>query len=271
MFISSMVNNDNLIICLSGVLFLTALQSTNNLSTKNLILVGIFSGLVFLTKYTGIIILVFIAIFMLLHYLQRKNSVSYFRSVILVGFVVGLIILPLLLHNKATYGAFIPLSVGAPFPNWDSPLYGMYRAFKNFFNTFWGVAGKTNDIKFIPAMLLGNLFALTSLYGIVKGLFKKDSYIQKVVNVKNSFMTAMLISVIIGFITVIYYGIVYGQAQGRFLFPLIIPVGIWMSLGLKNVIGERVENYKFLINTIAVFVISAVTFTAYTLFRINAS
>lgn len=271
MFISSMINNDNLITCLASVLFLTAIQSNKNPTIKNFILMGVFSGLAFLTKYTGVMILAFIAVFMLLHYHRRENNSLYIRNAILVVSVISLIILPFLLHNKGIYGAFIPLSVGAHFPNWDSISYGMYRAFKNLLNTFWGVAGSTNNIKFIPAMVLGNLFALVALYGIVKGLLKNNSYIQKVMSSRKSFLIAMLISVIIGFIMVIYYGIIYGHAQGRFLFPLIIPIGIWIAVGFKNVFGERVENYKFLINTIAVFVVSAVTFTAYTLFRIHAS
>jgi 4-amino-4-deoxy-L-arabinose transferase-like glycosyltransferase len=271
MFISSMINNDNLITCLASVLFLTVIKSIKNLTIKDVILMGVFSGLAFLTKYTGGMVLAFVAVFMLLDYHRRKNSSSYFRSVILVVFVISLFILPFLLHNKGIYDAFIPLSIGAHFPNWDSIFYGMYRAFKSFLNTFWGVAGMTNNIKFIPAMVLGNLFALIALYGIVKGLLKNDSYIQKVMSVKKSFLIALLISVIVGFITVIYYGIIYGQAQGRFLFPLIIPIGIWMAVGFKNVFGERVENFKFLINTMAVFVVSAVTFTAYTLFRLHAS
>ncbi len=271
MFISSMINNDNLITCLASVLFLTVIKSIKNLTIKDVILMGVFSGLAFLTKYTGVMVLAFVAVFMLLDYHRRKNSSSYFRSVILVVFVIGLFILPFLLHNKGIYGAFIPLSIGAHFPNWDSISYGMYRAFKSFLNTFWGVAGMTNNIKFIPAMVLGNLFALIALYGIVKGFLKNDSYIQKIISARKSFLIALLISVIVGFITVIYYGIIYGQAQGRFLFPLIIPIGIWMAVGFKNVFGERVENYKFLINTTAVFVVSAVTFTAYTLFRIHAS
>lgn len=271
MFISSMINNDNLITCLASVLFLTVVQSIKNLTIKDVVLMGVFSGLVFLTKYTGVMVLAFVAVFMLLHNLRRENSSPCFRSVILVVFVISLIIIPFLLHNKGIYGVFIPLGIGAQFPNWDSISYGMYRAFKNLLNTFWGVAGMTNNIKFIPAMALGNLFALVALYGIAKSLLKKDSYIQKVMSARKNFLIAMVTSIIVGFVTVIYYGIIYGQAQGRFLFPLIIPIGIWMALGFKNVIGERVENYKFLINTIAVFVTSAVTFTVYTLFRINAS
>jgi hypothetical protein len=270
MFISSMVNNDNLLTCLASVIFLVALQSNKNISIKSVILIGVFSGLAFITKYTGVMVFAFVAVFIIIQYQFQEKKLSLALQIILEVLVIGLIVLPFLLRNKELYGAFIPLSVGAQLPNWD-PIYGTYRAFKNLLNTFWGVAGKTNNIKFIPAMIAGNLFVLVALFGIAKGVFKKESYVQKILKLNKNFSIATLISVIIGLLLVIYYGIHYGHAQGRFLFPLIIPIGIWISAGFKNAFGVRVENIKFITTTVSVFILSAVTFTAYTLFKIHVS
>jgi 4-amino-4-deoxy-L-arabinose transferase-like glycosyltransferase len=270
MYISSMVNNDNLVTCLASLSFLVAIQSTENLNWLEAILFSIFISLVFLTKYTGIILLVFVIIFWSMKLKSNRTIVKNLVPIIFAFVIMSFLLIPFLLRNQELYNSLIPLSVGAHFPNWDSVPYGIYRALKNFLNTFWGVAGRTNDIKFIPAMVVGNLFALVALFGIAKGLFNKDSYFRKVINARKNILISLLSTVVIGFIMLVSYGVRYGHAQGRFLFPLIIPIAIWMAVGFKNVLGERVEKVRFITNTLIVFIMVAVTFTVYTIYKIHA-
>jgi hypothetical protein len=271
MFISAMVNNDNLVTCLASLLFLIAIQSKENNGWREAALLSLFVSLVFLTKYTGVMLFVFVLIFRSIKLVSNRLEIKNIISIIFAFVLMFFLLMPFLLRNQELYNALIPLSVGAHFPNWDSIPYSIYRALKNFLNTFWGVAGRTNDIKFIPAMVIGNLFALVAVIGIAKGIFNNDSYFWKIINLKIYFSIAALATLVIGFMILIYYGVNFGQAQGRFLFPLIIPIGIWMAVGFKNVMGERLENIKFIMNTVMVFVLSAVSFTAYALFRIHAS
>ncbi|MDI6779718.1 MAG: hypothetical protein QME25_05940 [Bacteroidota bacterium] len=44
-----------------------------------------------------------------------------------------------------------------------------------------------------------------------------------------------------------------------------------MAVGFKNVIGERVENSKFILNTLGLFLLSATSFTGYVLSKFIAS
>ncbi len=265
MFISSMINNDNLITCLAGIIFLIAIQSNDKITIKETILLASFAALSFLTKYTGVLLLTFLFVFFISKVDWKEIKFSSIRPMIIAAVIVVLILAPMLLRNKELYGSFIPLSVGAHFPNWDSITYGIYRAFKNFLNTFWAVAGRTNDIKFIPAIIIGNIIALIALYGINKSFLNKDSYVKKIFNNSKSFFSTSLISIVIGMIILIYYGAMYGQAQGRFMFPLIIPIGIWMGVGFKNAIGQRIENTKYILNTVGLFLLSATSFTGYVL------
>ncbi|MBU2471944.1 MAG: glycosyltransferase family 39 protein, partial [Bacteroidetes bacterium] len=271
MFISTMINNDNLITCLAGIIFLLAIQVKDKISIKDAILMASFAAMSFLTKYTGVLLLVFLVVFIISKVEWKEIKFTGIAPIIIAAFIVVLMLAPMLIRNRELYGSFIPLSVGAHFPNWDSITYGIYRAFKNFLNTFWGVAGRTNDIKFIPAIIVGNIIALIALYGIIKGLFSKDSYAGRFCNNNISFSIASFISVMIGMMILIYYGAKYGHAQGRFIFPLIIPIGIWMAVGFKNVIGERVENTKFILNTVGLFLLSATSFTGYVLSKFIAS
>jgi hypothetical protein len=270
-YISSMVNNDNLVTCLASFLFLIAIQSKENLGWREVILLSTFVSLLFLTKYTGVMLIVFVIIFWSMKLVSNTIKIKNIISIIFAFVIMSFLLMPFLLRNQELYKSLIPLSVGAHFPNWDSIPYGIYRALKNFLNTFWGVAGRTNEIKFIPAMVIGNLFALVAVFGMARGIFYKDSYFRKIISMRKYFSIASLATLVIGFIVLIFYGVKYGHAQGRFLFPLIIPIGIWMAVGFKNVLSERVENIKFIMNTVMVFILSAVSFTVYTLFRIHAS
>jgi hypothetical protein len=99
------------------------------------------------------------------------------------------------------------------------------------------------------------------LYGLFRRTSRLDSYFQ---GERGNFLIGAGLAVIANIILAMRFGMLYDQGQGRFLFPLLIPLALFLAFGLTSLrLPEYVKDSH--IHTIGFFVLYVTAFTSYSL------
>lgn len=232
-YTSSMVNNDNLLICLGGIYFFLSLQKEKFIYT---LIKGIVLGFLLITKLSGVIFIFFAISLTFSKLIDKRISLFQFFEILSVQLLIALLVwIPWLTFNHKVYGSLFPFDVANVKVIWSSTFYGIFITIKNILETFWSVSGIYNDISFLT--YFGVVLTFFAFIGLLK---KSKNYLFK--NIPY-FKTFILVSLFI-FILALRFGYLYNEGQGRFLFPMLIPLSLVIGAGIKNL------NESFKINSI---------------------
>lgn len=257
-FISSVINNDNLIIALSGAIIFFL---TKNRTLINSIYIGLLLGFAFLIKLTAFILLLGIISFFTYHLIRKKCSLlGTLKHIVLVALISLFISLPMFLRNLHLYGDFIGESVANVRVTWPSWLYGFLATIKYMMDSFWASAGITYNIEFLSGFsLLLTAFIIVSLVYI---LLKKKNSIQSYLNSKlGNFLIPMLFTVFVEIFLIIRFGLLYEQGQGRFLYILLIPISILIAINIFEF--EKVKKIRSHLFVLGFFILYNTSFLGY--------
>jgi hypothetical protein len=228
-FLSSVINNDNLLIAVgSGILYLTV----QPISFRNSALIGILLGLALLTKLNAVVYIALIMLILVVGLVRRtigRAAIPYFVLPIIFAMFIWA---PWAWRNWNVYGSVTAEEVANVSAQWKTIFIPLLGTFQGMQSSFWAVSGIKNDISFFYPKIGMHIFYFACI-GLLLGLFSKRKKLILLVQKNSNIIIASALAVLINVILVFRFEILYGQGQGRFLFPLLIPISLLMGMGLK--------------------------------------
>jgi hypothetical protein len=132
----------------------------------------------------------------------------------------------------------------------------------NLFETFWETAGIRNQVRFLPGIGLG--IALCALGGGLRVLGGRTKAVFDGWGETGPFLLRVLPAVCLNLALALYFGLRYGEAQGRFLFPVLVPLSLFLGAGLRFLFRNR-DPARAAIHAAGFSLTYALAFTGYAL------
>lgn len=263
-FVSSAINNDNLLITL-GTAVLCLLADPERMPRKSAVL-GLLLGLGLWVKPSAIVLFPAVGMLFMLEAGQRRLPVrkAWLHSIIVFG-LATLLYAPWAVRNWRLYSTFTPESLAVVAKQWPSLVDGLISATHNLIKTFWSVSGISNDIGY-PFPLLGMGFGLLGLAGLVLGWKQQPQSLRRwLATAQAPLLAALGVAILINVILVLRLGVLYGMGQGRHLFALLYPIALFLACGLKAIPSQRPE-----IPLVGFWITYAIAFETFSLCRFPA-
>lgn len=255
--LSVSVSNDMLTELLFGVgLLLMTRILTAGSTSRNMFLLGCVLGLGLLTKTTCVILFPLAVLTYIFAWRLEKDSHIMWQLAGIFG--VSLIIGGWwLLRNKLLYGDFFGVSEFAKaFEQTARPQYWLHErglSLGNYvllvcgwtFASFWGVFGHMRVFMATWIYFLLGLATLASGIALAPAIsycIKGREEVRTSQVIKYSLMLygATLLLVLVAFVT---FNFKYFQAQGRYLYPALIPISLFWVLGIRQVFPSSVRKF----------------------------
>lgn len=261
-FISSAINNDNLLNTLAAV---TLFYTIFPLKKYGNVWVGVLLGLSTLTKMSSIIIYTFVIMYYIIEIVKKRKTA---KELVIVMISSIAMVLPLLYRNMTLYGSLMGDSfVHVPY-TWPNIINATKEILRVFNHSFIGVAGIHNNIMSRYTYLL-DIVILVSLLAMVWKIrvnMKSTSVGYGDLFEKVAPFAAM---VIVNLAMIYMAGYLYFQPQGRFLYASFVPLCMLFSYGY-TVIAEKLKiKGIWLITVLSCLMISHVAILCYKM--LNAS
>lgn len=257
-FVSSAINNDNLLATLgSGALCVLARKEQ---TVQTSLLLGVVLGLALLTKQSAIILLPGVITLAVLEGFVRKTRWPEVSLRLAIALITALAMFsPWALRNLHTYGTLAPENLSAMPKLWPSVVHGVASAAHNLAKTFWAVSGVRNDVGY-PFPLPGMLLSLLALVGLVLGLKRKGSARDLRGDFSWPGFIAFVVMLVVAVLLVLRFGYDYGMGQGRHLFPLLHGIGLLLALGFRELPLKNAA-----VHVVGAWIVYAVTFLVFSL------
>jgi 4-amino-4-deoxy-L-arabinose transferase-like glycosyltransferase len=238
-FVSSAINNDNLLATLGGVL--VWLMARQEASWRAAGIMGMVLGLALLTKQSA---LVFVPGIALLRFLEcKRGKLKWGQGLGQLAVTLGiaaLMALPWALRNWRVYGTFTPENLSAYLQTRSSMVEGLLSAGHNLVKTFWSVAGISNEVGYpFPLVGMGLMFLWASGYHLALQRPEKSEFLN--IKATGDLIAAWTVSVLFALSLVLNFGYQYGMGQGRHLFVLLIPIALLLAAGWRRLLIPKLE------------------------------
>ncbi|MBI3948033.1 MAG: glycosyltransferase family 39 protein [Armatimonadetes bacterium] len=234
-FLSSVVNNDNLLIAIgSGLLYLLTKGTSIRLSWW----VGLLLGVGLLTKLTAGAYVIVVVLLRLLQWrggsLKPRDALAHCGAALIPAAALWA---PWLLRNWHVYGSLTAEEVANVPRLWPSLAVALASTYVVLRETFWTAAGIHNEILFFPRVGVG--LGYLGVLGLLRNLLlvRKPTW-ASFVDGNRELLWAMAAAIVVNLALVVRFGVLYGQGQGRFLFPMLIPIALFLGLGLKPLLAD---------------------------------
>ncbi len=259
-FVSSVVNNDNLLATLGGALL--CLLARRKSDWQNSIVTGLVLGMALLTKQSACVFVPAIVLLALWDASQKrvpwKNAIA---RIAIIGGGSALLFLPRAWWNYKTYGSLTPeFLILAPIP-WPSFFHGLAATAHNMLKTFWAASGITNNIAY-PFPLIGMGLMGLCVLAQQEGVRSHPAADNSTSGLSSAMIWALTITVVINIGLVLRFGYISGMGQGRHLFPVLFPLALVLASGLRPFPIKH-----FTTHAVGFWIAYAGIFTAYSLTR----
>lgn len=252
-FVSSYINNDTLANLFSTLIIFSFLKMVNEKKLKNIIIFSVIFSIGIIVKKTLFFflpVILFVTLGMLTVKKLKWNEAVKIYSVMFISlsiFAAWFFIRNFYLYNDI-FLTNVEMNTVPYYVDMKSifSLYFLYPFIPGLFGSFWGVFGWLNvALPFFTYVLLFLFCAFSAYFILTK--FK----LKKIYNL--NYITASL-TVLFCFSGVVYYNTIYSQHQGRFLFPVISFIVIFLVYGLK-IAFEKFNHNENLIRAVVFFFI----------------
>ncbi len=227
-FLSSMINNDNLLIAFgSAILWLAAMPRRG---VGQSILLGFVLSVALLTKLSAVVYLPLIA---LIAFAAVRDGQSRGRAILaaVLPLVIACVVLsPWVMRNIELYGSLTGESAANNVHHWKSIFHGLFKVGSSIQDTYWAVSGIYNNVGY-PYFTLGRHISYIAMAGLLFGLFRKRRELVALVPGRAAMMIVFIIAILINLALVFRFGLLYAQGQGRFLYPLLLPISLLLGMG----------------------------------------
>ena len=284
-FISSSLNNDNLLIALGSAVLLLSLDLVQPdlhgpARIKRALLLGFVLGLALLTKLTAVIYLLWLGGLYLVavagvshlhpqHHAVDTRTVPKSRILVRLALpfllpiaVAALMWVPWGGRNLLLYGSLTAESIANVPLEWPSIQEAVTGSLNYMHNSFWSVSGIYNNVRgTYPRVGLWISFAVAG--GWLVGLARRGKDTLLLAGKQIEITVVMILSILINAALVLRFGVLYGQAQGRFLFPLLLPIALLLGTGLRAL--QLLPAHRARVHLAGIQIVYLVSFTAYSL------
>jgi len=235
-FISAMVNNDNLLIVLStAVLAATAADRDG----RGVAWIGVLLGLALLTKLSAVVLVVAVAASFAL---QAAGGVlpprRALRNVAVVLAIAALIAMPWAIRMLHVYGDLTAERVANVPVSWPSARAGLLHCIQYLGATFWAVGGIYNDLSYRAR--IGTALTALGGVGLVVGLFRWLRGWGRAADPESvrraAHIAGFAVALAVNLAMTLRFGFLYGWAQGRFVFPMLLPIGLLVGLAWRALV-----------------------------------
>jgi hypothetical protein len=171
--------------------------------------------------------------------------------------------LPWAVRNLMVYGDATAESVANVPVHWASPVQAAQASFTYMKESFWAVSGIYNNVRFFP--IVGAHVFYAAIVGLVYGVLVRDETFHKYLHGKNSsLLIGMAFAIAVNVVLVMRFGMLYAQAQGRFLFPMLIPISVLLAMGIRWLAVGRSSTLGH-IHVVGFFVTYVLSFTGFSI------
>lgn len=244
--ITSAVNNDVLVeLLFTAAILMLALRFKNGPALLNTIITGILLGLALLTKVNGLILVPIIVVW---HFRSRDLNAavkSWLKQISLLFFISFVVSGWWYVRNMMMYHQLYPTSkftkefhstaLASSFISKIGLASYWELVTKMSFQSFWATYGSPASAKLgIPLYLQPQIYEIALLISVISiiGMTKLHFQRSKLFTLSQQSFFQMLIAifllVMIGFIVFLN---TYFQTQGRYLYPALAPIAIYVSFG----------------------------------------
>lgn len=244
LFISGVINNDNLLtLAATGLCFHLFCAISSEKSTKYWFYIGLWLSVATLAKVNGLLFILIVGVFLVLHAFQRRSLTFLIKNGLVIGIPILIASSWWFIRNWMLYGDLLGWSVyidifSANLRQSPLSLNELRNFFATQFNTFWGRFGWSNI--WAPAWFYNWIRLLLTIAST--GIFVL--FVRKWRALFHFQHTAIVALV---FIALTYEGYMLWAItqfnnswyQGRYIFPIIAPLMILMSIGILSWIAER--------------------------------
>jgi hypothetical protein len=260
-FLSSCINNDNLVV-LEGALLFYILTGKFKVSTA--LSLGFLLGLSMLTKASAFLFVLLVLAVYSLKIAKRTMQVKHgLFHLLLINVLGGIVCLPWLIWSIRIYGTPYPeKAVNVPWA-WNSLTEGIKASLAYLAKSFWAVSGISNNVVFFPLLS----FFLTGVAFVIVIKLQINRREQSVGRNKQRHAELWIGSSIIialNIFLIMRFGILFNQAQGRFMYPLLLPVLWIVGVGIKAAFRD-IDRRKGVFYTLVFFVVYDLSFMGYSL------
>ncbi len=221
-FVSSSINNDNLIICITTIIiYLTTVLNLNK--QKSATILGLWIAVAIVTKLSAFVVIGYVTLFYLMAYFKHRRVKTLYNLAI-CGIISLLASSLLFIRNFYLYGSIL----GYEFSN--KPNDTLRNSFEKIAHTFhmttwsfYSVSGIYNNVRPFN-WPFSYLILATVLLGIMALYTCKSNRLYQI----------FCISLLSNVVFVFWFGYLYNQSQGRFLLPSLFFIAVLFSIGLKK-------------------------------------
>jgi hypothetical protein len=171
-----------------------------------------------------------------------------------VGALALLVLSPWVARNLAVYGSATAEAAGNALFDWDAlwrhpavtavitftPEHPWLRLclivpvlLLEMFLTFWAISGFHNNVHFIFPFI-GPVLAFVALRSFWRLWRSARSSSLFEGGLDKPYLVAMMVAIGVNMALVMRFGLLYFQPQGRFLFPMLVPLALLMGLGVRQ-------------------------------------
>jgi len=253
------INNDSMAeFLIAGALWLLIRPATQDTLLRTRLATGLFLGLGLLTKVTVAVAVLAVPVALWLgrgeNRAKQGKGVGFlgtvFGGLLVVWGVTGAIVSPWLVRNALVYGQkdvfgllrHNAVVVGQPRTSEWLARYGNLGYAKRFvvttFHSFWGQFGWMG----VPmsARVYDVLFIFTALAALGFFLYYKDVWLSQHTSrspLRSKGLATLGFTLFATILAYVGYNVTFVQFQGRYLFPALIPIGLFLAIGLQDVIS----------------------------------
>ncbi len=260
-FLGGALNYDYLLFALGALAIRLMLGESG---PRRELLLGVILGLALQTKLTGLLILAAAGLLILARARLRPTSPrATLMSMMRVMLPALILWAPWLLRNLRLYDSLTAVELVNNPAGWSLG-HGLKMTLSYMQYSFWAVAGAQNQLGFLVRLGLAvNLLAVMGLVLRLRhGTWPRGE--------AGALLTAALAAVSLNLLLLLAFGLSYAQGQGRFLYPLLMPLGILMGLGLEAY-GPLVRRRNPGLLTFAFLSTWSLAFAANVLLRLRAA
>ena len=259
-FISSALNNDNLLIALGSALLFVSLGRP---SWRRSLVLGAVLGLAMLTKLTAVVYVVWLGGLALFSVAREPGRwPRELLHLALTGALAALLWAPWGWRNLQVYGSLTAEGVANVPRAWKSTAEGVSATLRYMQDSFWAVAGIYNNVRGAYPVV-GRWIGIAAAAGWVYGLSARRWETLLLAGRKVGVTAAMVLALAVNAVLVFRFGVLYGQGQGRFFFPLLLPIALLLGVGLRAV--QLVPAEKARLHLAGIQIAYLVSFLAYSL------
>jgi len=258
-FLSSSLNNDNLLVALGGAILWRAAKPA---SLRNSLWLGALAGLALLTKLTAVVFLVLFLTVPVVGLLRRSLAARAWPHALLATSLAALSFAPWAWRNQVVYGSVTAEEIANVPRRWDSMAEAVLGTLRYMQDSFWAVSGVYNNVAFFYPMI-GRHLAYLALVGLLIGVVLRRDRLRRALPVDRDLVASLALALAVNALLVFRFGLLYGQGQGRFLYALLVPGALLVGAGLRMfTLADREDAPLHLTGFFATY---ALSFTAYSL------